>query len=170
VDFDGGTITVRRSVSWTPTNGLCVKATKTGKERTIPLDSHTLSELKRIQREQRAARLRFGPGWRGAKSPEQDHIAAEPDGSVLNPAVVGVTLQRVCAKRKTAVTMHQLRHSWVSQQIANGYDAVTIAAMSGHSPDILLRVYAHAFDTRKREAMDALGEARKAARVALKLG
>jgi hypothetical protein len=38
--------------------------------------------------------------------------------------------------------------------------------MSGHSPEVLLTVYAHAFDTRKREAMDALGAARKAVRAA----
>jgi len=47
--------------------------------------------------------------------------------------------------------------------IALSFDVVTIAAMSGHSPDVLLKVYAHAFDARKREAMNALGEARKAA-------
>jgi hypothetical protein len=50
--------------------------------------------------------------------------------------------------------------------IALGFDAVTIASMSGHSPDVLLTTYAHAFDARKREAMDALAEARKQARAA----
>lgn len=35
--------------------------------------------------------------------------------------------------------------------------------MPGHSPDVLLRTYAHAFDARKREATDALGAAREAA-------
>jgi len=38
--------------------------------------------------------------------------------------------------------------------------------MSGHSPDVLLTVYAHAFDTRKREAIDAFREARNTARAA----
>jgi hypothetical protein len=47
-----------------------------------------------------------------------------------------------------------------------GFDAVTIAAMSRHSPDVLPTTYAHAFDTRKREAMDALGKARNEARAA----
>jgi len=50
--------------------------------------------------------------------------------------------------------------------IALGFDAVTIASMSGHSPDVLLTTYAHAFDGRKREAMDALAEARKQAQTA----
>jgi integrase len=187
VDFQARTIRVRRSVTWTAADGLRVKSTKTGKERTIPLDAHTLSELKRIQQEQRKQRLRFGAGWRGAKTPDGDHICAETDGAVMNPAVLGVLFQRLwkhtakadAAQRahdepqkresvRLSATLHQLRHSWVSQQIALGYDAVTIAAMSGHSPDVLLRVYAHAFDARKREAMDAMAEARKAARDALK--
>ena len=59
---------------------------------------------------------------------------------------------------------HVLRHSFVSQLIALRFDAVTIASMSGHSPDVLLKVYAHAFDEGKRTAIEALGAARKAAR------
>lgn len=37
---------------------------------------------------------------------------------------------------------------------------------TGDGPNVLLKTYAHAFDKRKREAVDALGEARKAARTA----
>lgn len=167
VDFTGKTITVRRSISWTPSAGMRVKGTKTEKERIIPLDEHTLAELTRIRAEQRRERLRFGQGWRGADTNAEDYIAAERDGAPMNPAALGVTLGRVCKERKfEPVTMQQLRHSWVSMQIANGYDAVTIAAMSGHSPAVLYQTYAHAFDARKRESMDRLGEARKAARVA----
>ena len=75
---------------------------------------------------------------------------------------------RVLAKQNALedVTPHALRHAWVSQMIALGFDAVTIATMTGHSPDVLLRVYAHAFDRRKREAVEALAEARRAARTA----
>jgi len=65
------------------------------------------------------------------------------------------------------VTPQVLRHTFVSQLISLGFDTVTIASMSGHSADVLLKVYAHAFDKRKREAMDALGEARTAAKKAV---
>jgi len=46
--------------------------------------------------------------------------------------------------------------------ISLGYDAVTIASMSGHSPDVLLRIYGHAFEKRRREAVDAYDDAWKA--------
>lgn len=167
VDFDAGCITVARSVSRTIADGVRVKSTKTGKQRTIPLDPHTASELKRIQLEQRRARLRFGRGWRGAERPADDYIAAENDGEPMRPDVFGNCFRTLCeAEKLEHITPHLLRHAWVSQMIALGFDAVTIAAMSGHSPDVLLKTYAHAFDARKREAMDALGEARQAARAA----
>lgn len=167
VDFTAARITVCRSVSRTVADGVKVKGTKTGRERTIPLDAHTIAELKRIQREQRTERLRFGRGWRGAELPAEDHIATEPDGSPMRPDVFSSCFRTLCEQEKVEhITPHLLRHAWVSQMVALGYDAVTISAMSGHSPDVLLRVYAHAFDARKREAIDALGEARQAARAA----
>lgn len=167
MDFDAARITVRRAVSHTPEHGLRVKDTKTGKQRTIPLDSDTLEELRGIQAAQRKEQLRMGAGWRGAKSPAKESIAAEPDGSVMPPDVFGASFRTFCEQEKvTTITPHLLRHEWASQMIALGFDAVTIAAMSGHSPEVLLTVYAHAFDTRKRQAMDALREARKAARAA----
>ena len=168
VDFDAKTITVRRSVSRTVADGVNVKGTKTDKHRTIPLDAHTLTELKRVQRDQRLARLTFGRGWQGAKVPGEDFIATNPDGSGIPPNVFGARFRTVCEQEQiTGITPHVLRHAWVSQMIALGFDAVTIAAMSGHSPDVLLKTYAHAFDARKREAMDALGAARAAARAAV---
>ncbi len=168
LDAEAKTITVRRSVSRTVADGRRVKGTKTDKQRTIPLDTHTLAELKRIQREQREARLSLGRGWQGAKTPAEDFIATNPDGSGMNPNVFGARFRTFCEQEKIAgVTPHVLRHAWVSQMIALGFDAVTISAMSGHSPDVLLKTYAHAFDARKREAMDALGEARKTARTAV---
>lgn len=167
VDFEAGTITVRRSVSRTVESGVRVKGTKTGKQRTIPLDPHTLDELKRIQAEQRRRRLRFGRGWAGASSPSEDYIATEPHGEGFRPNVFGALFRTFCEQQEVeGITPHLLRHAWVSQMIALGFDAVTIAAMSGHSPDVLLKTYAHAFDARKREAMEALGAAREAARAA----
>ncbi len=167
VDYGAESITVRRSVSYTQADGLKVKDTKTHKERTIPLDADTLAWLKSVQLEQRQERLKFGRGWNGGTTPADDYIAAAPDGTVVRPDVFGAFFRTYCKQREiTGITLHGLRHTWVSQMIALGFDAVTIAAMSGHSPDVLLTVYAHAFDARKREAMEALGEARRAARAA----
>lgn len=159
-------LTVSRSVTQTTDEGVTVKSTKTGKNRTIPLDAHTTGELKAIQRAQRAQRMRLGPeGWRGATSPADDYIATTPLGELIEPDFFANSFRTFTKQNKlTHITPHVLRHAWVSQMIALGFDAVTIATMTGHSPDVLMRTYAHAFDRRKHEAVNALGEARKAAR------
>jgi len=166
LDAGAGELTVRRAVTQTPTYGVAVKTTKTGKQRIIPLDADTLATLKTVQREQREQRMALGKGWQGAKAPADDYIATTPTGAGIAPDAFANAFRTLAKQNKlTSVTPHILRHAWVSQMIALGFDAVTIAAMTGHSPDVLLRTYAHAFDGRKREAVDALGEARAAARI-----
>ena len=58
------------------------------------------------------------------------------------------------------ITFHSLRHSHVSQFIANGVDIVTISKRLGHAkPDITLRIYAHMFkkdDSKAAAAIDAM--------------
>lgn len=168
VDFRASEVTVRRAITETKQEGLEMKTTKTGKQRVIPLDSYTIAELKAIQREQRQQRMALGQGWQGAESPADDYVTSTPSGAVLSPTAFENAF-RGLAKRSgvSGITPHILRHAWVSQMIALGFDAVTIATMTGHSPDVLLRTYAHAFDKRKREAVDALGEARRTARAAM---
>lgn len=169
VNYDAGEIVVRRSVTQTRPDGITIReTTKTGKRRHIPLDMHTVSELKRLQAEQRKRRMTHRKTWKGAESPADDWICATTEGAMIEPTPFAGQF-RNCAERigMDNITPHLLRHAFVSQLIALDYDAVTIAAITGHSPDVLLRTYAHAFDKRKREAVDMLGAARVAARAAL---
>lgn len=168
VDFEACEVTIRRAVTQTPNDGVAIKSTKTDKERTVPLDAHTVVELKATQRAQRERRLALGRGWQGADTPDDDYIAAALDGSITAPNDFSNGFRTLAKQNGLAhITPHLLRHAWVSQMIALGFDAVTIATMTGHSPDVLMRTYAHAFDRRKREAVDALGAAREAARAAV---
>jgi len=166
-DFDKGEVTIRRSVTRTKPEGLLVKQTKTGKERTIPLDEVALAEFEALRRSQRRERLAWGPEWAGADSSDQDFVCCSPNGSVLNPDHFSAKYRAFShANGFPDITPHSLRHAFVSQLIALGFDPVTIASMSGHSPEVLMNTYAHAFDERKRQAMQALGKARKAAKTA----
>jgi integrase len=165
IDLDGGSVTVRRSAAYTQEEGLVVKSTKTGKVRSIPLDPDTASEFKAQMTAQRKRRVFYGPAWRGEPASADDYVCANHDGSPMNPDRYSYAFREFAIGHGFAhVTPHVLRHAWVSQMIALGFDAVTIAAMSGHSPEVLLATYAHAFDSRKREAMNALAEARRQAR------
>ena len=170
VDIEAAEVTVRRSVTQTPADGVVVKeTTKTGKARTVPIDANTAAMLKAARTKQLEARLSFGVGWRGGRTPELDWVCALPDGTMIEPEFFANTFRAFVERNQiTHITPHLLRHAFVSQLIAAGFDAVTISAITGHSPDVLLRTYAHAFDDRKRKAIATLAKARVAARAAAK--
>ncbi|MRS12149.1 MAG: site-specific integrase [Actinobacteria bacterium] len=168
VDLHAAEITVRRSVTQTPgDDGPVVReTTKTGKVRTVPIDANTAARLKTTRTDQLERRLAFGRGWRGGNTADADWVCAQPDGSMIAPSRFESRFRLFAEREKVAITPHLLRHAFVSQLIAAGFDAVTISAITGHSPDVLLRVYAHAFDDRKREAIETLAQARAAVRAA----
>lgn len=151
VDLEEGRVWVRRSMYQVPGEAPGEKETKTNKVRAIQIDADYVADLRAIREAQTVHRL------------NADYVAARPDGSALSPMGYAGRFRAMAKRHRLKVHPHLLRHSWVSQLIALGYDAVTIASMSGHSPDMLLKVYAHAFDARKREAMDAYGAAWRAA-------
>jgi len=56
----------------------------------------------------------------------------------MPPDVFGGRLPNFC-EQETITTItppNLLRHVWASQMIALGFDAVAVAAMSGHSPEV----------------------------------
>ena len=57
------------------------------------------------------------------------------------------------------LNVHSLRHTNASLLIAQGVDVRTVASLLGHSQaSTTLDIYAHAFDKKKREAQEMLGE------------
>ncbi|MHB1450821.1 MAG: tyrosine-type recombinase/integrase [Coriobacteriia bacterium] len=169
VDLEAAEVTIRRSVTQTPADGVVVReTTKTDRARTVPIDANTAAALKAARTKQLEARLSFGAGWRGGRTPDLDWVCALPDGAMIEPEFFANTFRAFSERNKTSITPHLLRHAFVSQLIAAGFDAVTISAITGHSPDVLLRTYAHAFDDRKRQAIETLEKARVAARAAAK--
>lgn len=151
-DFDFGArkVTVRRAVAQAGNAEPQVKATQTKKQREIPITDDLIAELRLLSAEQGK---RIGACF-----------VASVDGTKPQQPKDYTSRFRALVKRHSlTLTPHLLRHAWCSQMVALGYDAVTIANMSGHSPDVLLTTYAHAFDTRKAEAMAAYDEAYRAA-------
>lgn len=57
------------------------------------------------------------------------------------------------------LNVHSLRHTNASLLIANGTDVATVAGLLGHSQiSTTLDIYAHSFDTKRREASQVLQE------------
>jgi integrase len=168
VDFDGCTITIQRSLQDAP-DGASEKGTKTGAVRVVPLlDDQLVGELKAHKAAQREARMALGKAWKGPRRPEDDYICCAPDGSAWQPALFTRTYRRFCIRQGfPEVNYHSLRHAFASMGARLGIDAITMADLLGHSPDVFLTVYAHAFDEAKRDAVQRMTEARKKARKAV---
>jgi integrase len=108
--------------------GVFVKRTKTGEERSIPLPSFVLRELQIHREKQRRNRELFGNDYQEGK----DLIFAAPDGDFLKPDSVTAKVCVVMKKLGIHGSLHTLRHSQASEL----FDIVpftTISKRLGHS-------------------------------------
>lgn len=144
VDFARGEVRVRRSL----VRGV-LGTTKTHRARSVPMSADLRDALLRL----RAASL--------------NSIGRDPDGPVFH-AATGHPLSRDRAElvwrrlRERAaregvrpLPFHCFRHTFASLALAAGRDPITVASWTGHSPEVLLRHYAHAIP-REGEAMEFL--------------
>lgn len=67
-------------------------------------------------------------------------------------------LKAACKRaRVRPVTMHNLRHSYASQQLLNGTDPMEVSGLMGHSsPMTTLTIYAHWIRKEKSHAQERL--------------
>ncbi|MCH7645069.1 MAG: site-specific integrase, partial [Myxococcales bacterium] len=151
VDLRKGVVHVRQALSEGPHTGdLEIVAPKTeASRREIPLSKLAIEALRR----HRAGRL----------TPRDLLVFTSPEGGWLRRSNFN---RRVWQPIKTKAQLpanfrlHDLRHACASLLLASGQDVPTVAATLGHSsPDVTMRIYAHALTSKKAEAaarMDAL--------------
>jgi integrase len=151
-NLSGSTLTVARSLGQVKANqplppdveaiggGLYLKSTKTGKRRTIELPPVAMMALAEHRKRQDEFREQFGPDYTG------DLIFANPDGSPLKPDSVSSAVSLLCRRLKLpkGVSLHTLRHTHGSQLLAAGIPVAEVARRLGHTPETLMRIYAHA--------------------------
>jgi integrase len=125
--------------------------------RTIPVDTgmaHALVAHRRFQAEERLA---AGSRWVGS-----DLVVATKTGGAVVPRNFDQTLERLVAKADVPrLTSHGLRHTAATHMIRHADDIGEIRAAAdllGHSPDMLMRIYAHALPESVRTVTDKIGE------------
>jgi len=154
IDFDGARARIERSLEQTKA-GLRFKAPKTKcGRRNVALPAALVSELRAVWKAQQELRLALGMG----KASPDDLVFSTPDGNPRKPDGVSRDWrQLVVSKKLPKVTFHALRHTHVSQLIANGTDIMTISRRIGHSsPVVTLGVYGHLFDNSDTKAASAI--------------
>lgn len=134
IDFKAGTVTIRRSISYTPQKGVYVDTPKTGRERTIDVAPEIISMLRqhrRVQAQKAISAFVFTHG-----------TTPEP----MNPQTVTRHLGLFGKKYGIeGLHPHKLRHSFASVAITSGADIASVSEKLGHADkSMTLKMYTHA--------------------------
>jgi len=110
--------------------------------RTIPIDGETAGALTGHRRFQAEERLAAGPRWE-----DNDLVVATRTGRVVSPRNFDATLDRLIGKADVPrLSSHGLRHTAATHMVRHAADIGEIRAAAdilGHSPDMLMKTYAH---------------------------
>ena len=110
--------------------------------RTIPIDNETVGALSGHRRFQAEERLAAGPKWE-----DNDLVVATRTGRVVSPRNFDTTFARLVSKADVPrLSSHGLRHTAATHMVRHASDIGEIRAAAdilGHSPDMLMKTYAH---------------------------
>ena len=124
--------------------------------RRIPIDPSMTSSLKAHRKFQAEERLAAGRHW-----VEHDLVVATRAGQPVSPGNFDQTLDRLVKKAGVPrLTSHGLRHTAATHMVRHASDIGEIRAAAdilGHSPDMLMRTYAHALPESVRAVTDKIG-------------
>lgn len=151
VDFDQGTITVKRQLRRDQKKGgqYYLTTPKNGKPRTIA-PAPSVMKLLRIQRAQQAEqRLKVGELWE-----DTGMVFTNETGGYLSYRTVYDCFKRIAAKIGAPATrFHDLRHSYAVASIRAGDDLKTVQGNLGHhTAAFTLSTYAHYTEQMKRDS------------------
>ena len=134
---------------------LVVAPTKTGRARRISLDARALDVLVRY-REQAES---WAVAARVAMAPDGYILTLDPSGvTPIKPDTITSGFARAAKHVGVRLRFHDLRHMSASLLIGAGTDVRTVAGRLGHADaSTTLRIYAHAFEARDRQAAEVLG-------------
>lgn len=152
-----GTIRVDEGLVATAGGAVWTDAKNTRSRRLVPLDKETVKALTRRKRAQAEERLLVGSRW-----VDQDLILTTRTGSAVMPRsfdrTLDVLVQRSDVPRRSS---HGLRHTAATHMVSSAADLGELRAVAdilGHSPEMLLRVYAHALPASLRAVADRIGQ------------
>jgi integrase len=158
LDLDRKVVEVAEALEETQAKGIVFKPPKSkAGRRKITLPDIAVEALREHRKQLLELRMKLGLGKFGP----DDLLFPNLDGEPLRPSTVssdwGELAERIGMPE---ITFHGLRHTHVSQLIANGVDIVTVSKRLGHAkPSVTLAIYAHMFTTDDSKAAAAINAA-----------
>jgi integrase len=147
--IDEGLVAVRKGAVWS-------QAKNARSRRVIPLDDETVRALARHRKAQAEERLVAGPKWE-----DHDLIIATHVGRPVMPRSLDRALEVLIEQAGLPrISSHGLRHTAATHMVRGARDVGELRAVAdvlGHSPDMLMKVYAHAMPESTRAVADRIG-------------
>ncbi|MBQ1969827.1 MAG: site-specific integrase [Paludibacteraceae bacterium] len=127
-----------------------LKGTKTHEARTIPVPRYVMDLLKVQSIRQKEWRLKAGEHWAN----DLDLVFTREDGSPMPHNTISNNFKRLVTRLGMPdLRFHDLRHTFITDELVSGTDVRTTADLAGHStPTMTLNVYAAATSETKRAA------------------
>jgi integrase len=156
-DFDpkGRTLRIDESLVAVNRGAVLGDAKNVRSRRLVPLSDDGVRALKRRRTEQVEERLLAGSEWE-----DNDLIIATRQGRLVLPRSYDRALALIVDKAKLPrLTSHGLRHTAATHMVNNAKDVGELRAIAdilGHSPEMLMTVYAHALPQSRQAIVDRI--------------
>lgn len=157
IDFDAATVRIDEALIEVEGRPVWTEGKNERSRRTFGVDADTLARLAEHKTRQDEERLLAGNDW-----DDQDLVLATRTGNRASPGNFDQTLDRLVKRAGVPrLTSHGLRHTAAThmvRQAKNLGELRAVADILGHSPDMLMRTYAHALPDSLRAVSDRIGE------------
>lgn len=156
VDFNNSTMQIIRSLQYLPGRGLYEDETKNKtSKRVIKLPYTAIVMLQAHKVKQLEQRLKLGDRWQNS-----EYIFTTDEGKPINPDTLSSWFSKFIkanADKLPYITLHSLRHTNATLQIAGGVPITTVAKRLGHTnSNTTGKIYAHAIKSADEIAAETL--------------
>jgi len=155
-DFKNETLDIQRSSLYLPEKGVYADDTKnSSSRRSMKLSPSLITLLKTYKAWQNNERLALGDKWVNS-----NRIFTSWDGHPIHPDTLTSWFSDFASKHGfQGITLHSLRHTNASLQIARGIPIRTVSSRLGHAQtSTTTNIYAHAIRSADAAAADALDD------------
>lgn len=156
IDFENATITIARSLTTVQRVGLVLKEPKTeSSKRMIAISDKLLSVLTEYKAWYEEYKAMHGDKWENS-----NRLFIGEYGGNIYPGTINMWMKKICQSAGLEErTVHSLRHTNITMQIAAGVPIVTVAGRAGHArTSTTTDIYSHFLKTADRTAAQKLEE------------
>ena len=139
INFETGSWYIACALNYNKERGVYESLPKNNKTRHINLSPVTLALLKDFKAEQEERCIIYGDKW-----VETEYVFTKNNGDIMSPDSITQWFNKFSKKYGLPhIHPHALRHTAITNMIANGADVITTASQLGNSPEMIQHVYAH---------------------------